>query len=194
MRVPDHPLHFQTKDEWRAWLIDHHATQKEAWLVILKNHVIKPGIFYKDAVEEAVCFGWIDGVMKSADAEFYYLRFSPRKPGSVWSVSNQRRVELLIAQGRMTEAGMAKVREAVENGEWEAAILREDTSNLPEDLKEALKKNDVAQAKFEKLPASQKKQFLYWIASAKLEETRQKRIRGTIELVANNRQFGEEEA
>ena len=160
-------------------------------MVILKNNVIKPGVYYKEAVEEAICFGWIDGVMKSVDAEFYYLRFSPRKRGSIWSVSNQIRVEQLIAQGRMTEAGMAKVREAKENGEWEAANRREDLSNLPVDLKKALEKNAEAQAKFEKLSASQKKQYMYWIESAKSEKTRLKRIQETIERVINNRRLGE---
>ena len=191
MKIPDRPLQFRNKDEWRAWLTENHATQKDAWLVILKNNVIKPGVYYKEAVEEAICFGWIDGVMKSVDAEFYYLRFSPRKRGSIWSVSNQIRVEQLIAQGRMTEAGMAKVREAKENGEWEAANRREDLSNLPVDLKKALEKNAEAQAKFEKLSASQKKQYMYWIESAKSEKTRQKRIQETIERVINNRRLGE---
>jgi uncharacterized protein YdeI (YjbR/CyaY-like superfamily) len=184
MKFPDQPLHFHTRDEWRAWLQENHTAQKEAWLVILKKQVTSPGVFYEEAVEEAVCFGWIDGSMKPAAAEFYYLRFSPRKHGSVWSVSNQKRVERLIAQGRMTEAGMAKVREAKENGEWEAAIRREDTSSLPEDLKLALERDAEAQANFEKFPASQKKQLLYWIASAKTDKTRQKRIRETAEMAA----------
>lgn len=186
MKIPDKPFQFRSKDEWRSWLVENHASQKEAWLVILKNTVTRPGIFYEDAVEEAVCFGWIDGVMKSANTEFYFLRFSPRKRGSIWSVSNQERVERLIAQGRMTEAGMAKVREAVENGEWQAANLREDTSRLPEDLREALSQNLEALVNFEKLPTSQKKQYLYWIASAKREQTRQKRIQKIIEMVIND--------
>ncbi len=183
MEIPEQLLRFQSQDEWRAWLQENHASQKEAWLVILKNHAPGPGVHYEEAVEEAVCFGWIDGVMKSTGADFYYLRFSPRKRGSVWSVSNQRRVERLTAQGRMTEAGMAKVREAKESGEWEAATRREDTSNLPPDLFEALSKNMEAQSNFEKLPASQKKQFLYWIADAKTEKTRQKRIQAVIQAM-----------
>jgi len=190
MKIPDQPLNFQNQDEWRAWLQENHATQKEAWLVILKNHGTEPGVFYEEAVEEAVCFGWIDGMMKGTDASFYYLRFSPRKRGSIWSVSNQNRVERLIAQGRMAEAGMAKVREAKENGEWEAAIRREDTSSLPADLREALEKNAVARANYERYSASQKKQFLYWIASAKTEKTRQKRIQETVEMVATNKRLG----
>jgi uncharacterized protein YdeI (YjbR/CyaY-like superfamily) len=188
MKIPDQPYRFQNKDEWRAWLQENHKAQNEAWLVILKNHGTTPGVFYEEAVEEAVCFGWIDGVMKSATTEFYFLRFSPRKRGSIWSVSNQKRVERLIAQGRMTEAGMAKVREAKENGEWEATIRREDTSSLPEDLQRALEGNTEAQANFEKFPASLKKQFLYWIASAKTEKTRQKRIRGVVEMATKNKQ------
>lgn len=189
MKIPEQPLRFQSRGEWRAWLQENHSVQKEAWLLILKNNVTKPGVFYEQAVEEAVCFGWIDGVMRSFDAECYCLRFSPRKPGSIWSVSNQRRVEQLTMQGRMTEAGMAKVREAQENGEWEAAIRREDTSNLPEDLADALKKNEEAQVNFDKLSSSQKKQFLYWIASAKTAETRQKRIQETVEMVVHNKRL-----
>ena len=159
--------------------------------MILKNHVTDPGVHYEEAVEEAVCFGWIDGVMKSTTAEFYFLRFSPRKRGSVWSVSNQKRVEQLITQGRMTEAGMVKVRVAKENGEWEAAIRREETARLPEDVMRALEGNVEAQANFEKYPASQKKQILYWIASAKTDKTRQKRIQGLVEMAARNKRFGE---
>lgn len=190
MNIPNQPIYFQNRDEWRAWLKDNHATQSEAWLVIRKNKATQPGVFYEEAVEEAVCFGWIDGFMKGAPGDFYYLRFSPRKPGSVWSVSNQQRVERLTAQGKMTEAGMAKVREAKENGEWEAAMRREDTSTLPEDLRLALESEPAAQANFEKYPASQKKQFLYWIASAKTEKTRHKRIRETVAMAAENKRLG----
>jgi len=191
MKIPDHPYHFQNKDKWRAWLQENHATHKEAWLVIIKNHVTEPGVFYVEAVEEALCFGWIDGAMKSAADEFYFLRFSPRKRGSIWSLSNQKRVEQLIAQGKMTEAGMARVREAQANGEWDADIAREDTSSLPGDLKRALERNAEAQVHFEKYPVSQKKQFLHWILSAKRDKTRQKRIQETVELAAKDKRLGE---
>ena len=189
MQIPDEPLKFQNKDEWRAWLEANHAAQKEAWLAIRKQNATQPGVTYEEAVEEAVCFGWIDGLTKSATSEYYVQRFTPRKRGSVWSVSNQQRVKRLIAQGRMTEAGMARVREAKENGEWEAAIRREDTSSLPEDLIKALERNPAAQANFEKYPASQKKMFLQWIASAKTEQTRQKRIQSTVEMATQNKRI-----
>ncbi len=186
MKIPDQPLHFQNKEEWRAWLQENHAAEKETWLAIRKQNAVQPGVSYEEAVEEAVCFGWIDGLTKSATSEFFVQRFTPRKRGSVWSVSNQQRVKRLTAQGRMTEAGMEKVREAKENGEWEAAIRREEISNLPDDLIKALEGNAEAQVNFEKYPASQKKQFLHWIASAKTEGTRQKRIQNTVEKAARN--------
>jgi uncharacterized protein YdeI (YjbR/CyaY-like superfamily) len=192
MKTPETLHHFHTPADWRAWLEENHEREKEAWLVIRRAESPSPGVFLEEAVEEALCFGWIDGVMKSVDAETYFLRFSPRKRGSVWSVSNQRRVEKLTAQGRMTEAGMAKVREAQENGEWEAALRREDTLNLPDDLREALAKNASAQANFDRLAPSHKKQYLNWIASAKTAPTRQKRIQKTVEMVASSRRLGAE--
>jgi len=191
MKNPDHPLRFHHRDEWRAWLQENHAAQKEAWLVILKKHAAQPGVSLEEAAQEAVCFGWVDSVMKSTPDDFYYLRFTPRKPGSIWSVSNQIRAEQAIAQGRMAEAGMGKVRQAKENGEWEAAIRREDISSLPEDLSKALEANAEAKANFEKVSASQKKQILYLIANAKTEKTRQKRIREVVEMAAKNKRLGE---
>jgi uncharacterized protein YdeI (YjbR/CyaY-like superfamily) len=191
VKIPEQPLRFQNRDAWRLWLEHNHAMQNEAWLVILKKQAARPGVYLEEAVEEAVCFGWIDSVMRGSPDDFYYLRFTPRKPGSVWSVSNQQRVDRLIAQGKMTEAGMAKVRQAKENGEWEAAIQREDTSILPEDLSQVLESHPAARANFEQLPASQKKQYLYWLASAKTEKTRQKRILQIVEMAADNRNLGE---
>lgn len=191
MNTPDQPHQFQNREAWRAWLQENHAARKEAWIVILKNHAPKNGIYYEEAVEEALCFGWIDGVMKSTPEAFYYLRFSPRKQNSTWSASNQKRVAQLIEQGRMTEAGLAKIREARENGEWDAAIRREDPSNLPDDLQKALAANAGAQANFEQYPASQKKQILYWIASAKMAKTRRARIQSVVEMAAQKKRFGE---
>jgi uncharacterized protein YdeI (YjbR/CyaY-like superfamily) len=192
MKTPDSPHHFHTPADWRAWLEENHEREKEAWLVIRRAESPSPGIFLGEAVEEALCFGWIDGVMKSVDAETYFLRFSPRKRGSIWSVSNQQRVERLIEQDRMTESGMAKVREARENGEWEAALRREDTLTLPDDLREALAAHPQAQANFDRLAPSHKKQYLYWIASARTAPTRQKRIQQTVEMVASGKRLGAE--
>ena len=190
MKIPDQPLRCQNLEEWRLWLQANHSAQKEAWLAIRKKNVAAPGLSYEEAVEEALCFGWIDGAMRPVAAEFYILRFSSRKRGSVWSASNQKRVERLMAQGRMAEAGLAKVREAKESGEWEAAIRCEEPSSLPEDLRRGLDENPAARANFEKFPASYKKQIFYWIASAKREETRQRRIREAVEQAARNERRG----
>ena len=180
-------LHFINRDEWRAWLETNHATASELWLVIYKKHTGKVGVAYEEAVEEALCFGWIDGVMHRIDDEKYALRFSPRKKNSVWSESNKRRVAKLIKQGCMTEAGLAKVNEAKANGEWQAAAQREDTPKIPDDLDRALKANRQAQRNFDRLAPSHKRQYLYWIDSAKRDETRQRRIQETIRLVMQKR-------
>lgn len=191
MKIPDQPLHFLSRAEWRAWLQANHAAQPEAWLVLKRKSAPGPGLLYEEAVEEALCFGWIDGTGKKATGDTFYLRFSPRKPRSVWSISNQKRVERLAAQGLMAEAGLAAVRQAHENGEWEAAIRREDITNLPDDLSQALENSPAAQAGFAKLPASQKKQLLYWIASARTDATRCRRIQETVDMAASGRRWGE---
>jgi len=183
-------LRFTNRDEWRAWLEANHATVGEAWLVHYKKHTGQPGLSLEEAVEEALCFGWIDGVLRPIDDEKYALRYSPRKKGSIWSEVNKRRVRKLIKQGRMTEAGLAKIREAKANGEWLAATQREDTTNIPADLKKALKANKQTWRNFESLALSHKKLFIYWITSAKTDVTRQRRIQETVRLVAENKKLG----
>jgi uncharacterized protein YdeI (YjbR/CyaY-like superfamily) len=177
------PLRVAGREAWRAWLHENHAVEKEAWLLIRKKHSSGAGVGYEEALEEALCFGWIDGLMHPVDDDTFALRFSPRKARSIWSEGNKRRVERLIEQGRMAEAGMTAVRQAQENGEWEDATRREDTSTLPPDLEAALKEDEVARAAFEKLAPSHKRQYIYWITSAKTEATREKRIRETVRLV-----------
>jgi uncharacterized protein YdeI (YjbR/CyaY-like superfamily) len=183
-------FHFVNRHDWRTWLEANRATANEAWLVIHKKHMGKPGISYEEAVEEALCFGWIDGVMHRIDDEKYTLRFSPRKSGSVWSDTNKRRVAKLIKQGRMTEAGLAKIKEAKANGQWRAAALREDTTKIPDDLRQALKANPQARRNYERLAPSHKRQYIYWITSAKTDRTRQRRIQETVKLVAENKRLG----
>jgi uncharacterized protein YdeI (YjbR/CyaY-like superfamily) len=190
MRGMGKPLQVKDRESWRAWLEKNHALEKEIWLVHYKKHVAKPGISYEDAVEEALCFGWIDGMLRRVDEEKHVLRYSPRRRGSIWSESNKKRAERMIEQGRMTEAGLAKVREAKDNGEWQKAALREDTANIPPDLEGALNGNSQARRYFEELAPSRKKQYIWWIASAKTDQTRQKRIRETVRLVEANKRPG----
>lgn len=106
-------LYVTNRDEWRAWLSENHGSEKEIWLVYYKKHTRKPTIPYDDAVEEALCFGWIDGIEKRMDEERYAQRFTPRKAKSNWSESNKRRVKKLLEQGKMTEAGLATINKQV---------------------------------------------------------------------------------
>jgi uncharacterized protein YdeI (YjbR/CyaY-like superfamily) len=180
-KFPDNCTAFTNRKGWRAWLEEHHATEQEAWLLISRKGVSRRFLMLQEAIEEALCFGWIDGVLKPINKEIYLLRFSPRKPNSIWSVNNQRRVEKLIHEGRMTPAGLEKIAQAKENGEWDAAIAREDVSSVPDDLVQELENNDAWIA-FENWPASQKKQYLFWLATAKKPETREKRIQLIVEI------------
>jgi uncharacterized protein YdeI (YjbR/CyaY-like superfamily) len=180
-KSPDHCIAFANRDEWRAWLEQHHATEQEAWLLIRRKGGSEQYLALGEAVDEALCFGWIDGALKPINKATYALRFSPRRSNSIWSINNQRRVEKLIRQGRMTPAGLEKITQAKESGEWDAAVAREDVSSVPDDLVQELENND-AWITFENLPASQKKQYLYWLESAKRPATREKRIRAIVEM------------
>ena len=110
-------LYVTTRDEWRAWLAEHHDTEREVWLVSYKKHTGRPQIPYDDAVEEALCFGWIDSLVKTIDDERFAQKFSPRKGKSNWSESNKRRVRKLVREGRMTEAGLATAKGILEDDE-----------------------------------------------------------------------------
>jgi uncharacterized protein YdeI (YjbR/CyaY-like superfamily) len=187
MRTPANPLQVVGPDGWRAWLEANHAVEKEAWLLIHKKHAAQHGLTYDEALDEALCFGWIDGLMRSVDDDTFTLRFSPRKPRSIWSESNKRRVSRLTDQGRMAEAGLAAVRQAQQNGEWDRAAEREDTSILPYDLEQALAADEDALMYFERLAPSHKKQYIYWITSAKTQETRLRRVRETVRLITQGK-------
>ena len=178
---------FTNREEWRAWLDGHHATEQEAWLLISRKAATRQFLMLEEANEEALCFGWIHGALQPISKETYALRFSPRKPNCIWSVNNQRRVEKLIQEGRMTPAGLEKIAEAKASGEWEAAIVREDVSSVPDDIVQALEEADAWSA-FEQWPASQKMRYLYWLESAKRLETREKRIQTIVEM-AKKEQF-----
>jgi uncharacterized protein YdeI (YjbR/CyaY-like superfamily) len=181
---------FTGRDEWRTWLAENHATAQEMWLVFHKKHVGRPGLTYVEAVEEALCFGWIDGILKRLDDRKHTVRFSPRRKNSIWSEQNKKRVAGMIEQGRMTEAGLAKVREAKTNGQWAKAAERDDPTRVPPELTAALAENAQARDNFEKLAPSYRRQFTYWIGSAKRDETRQKRVAEAIRLLARNQRLG----
>jgi len=158
-------LSFIDRQAWRSWLASHSFNVAEAWLVIRKKRSALPGLSLADAVEEALCFGWIDSTLNTLDDQSYLLRFSPRKPNSVWSMANIRRVEKLQRNGLMTEAGLAAVQAAQDCGQWQAAIEREDAGNIPSDLEDALHQMKGEMEAFHTLPTSKRKQYV----SAKCE-------------------------
>jgi uncharacterized protein YdeI (YjbR/CyaY-like superfamily) len=175
----------RTRAEWRKWLANNHASSEGIWLVILKKEAKLAGIRYSEAVEEALCFGWIDGGAKSVDAQRYKLYLSPRKPGSIWSALNKRRIRKLIKAGIMTPVGLAKIEAAKKDGSW-TQLDTIDHLLMPPDLLEQLSMNPEARRNFEAFSASSRKMILFWIASAKRDATRRKRIAETVRLAAQN--------
>jgi uncharacterized protein YdeI (YjbR/CyaY-like superfamily) len=176
-------LEFENRSAWRSWLEKHHAEKLEAWLVIQKKRSMHPGLSLDEAVEEALCFGWIDGTLNTRDDQSYLLRFSPRRLNSIWSIRNIHRIEKLQRSGKITEVGLAEVRRAKASGQWQAAIDREHTEKIPPELQTALRCKKGAIAAYRALPDSKKKQYLHWIQSAKRDETKRRRIREIVNQV-----------
>lgn len=170
-----------SRAEWRAWLEAHHQQSESIWLVRYKQSVPEKYVSFDDVVEEALCFGWIDSRPAKLDEERTMLLLSPRKPKSVWSALNKSRLPALIESGRMTEAGMAKIREAQANGSWDA-LAEVDDQNPPSDLTAALAANATAQENFRSFPPSAQRGIIQWIVLAKTEATRHKRIIETVRL------------
>ena len=170
---------------WRRWLQRNHDKIDRVWLVMGKKGADEPSPTYEEAVEEALCFGWIDSTMRPVDERRYRQLYSRRKPTSTWSRSNKERVERLISDGRMAEAGLAAIELAKRNGSW-ASLDRVEALEVPPDLRAALDSNRVAKRHFEAFPASIRKQMLYRVESAKRPETRVKRIAEVVDLASRN--------
>ena len=176
---------FENRDQWRTWLHHNHTAEKEVYLVLYKKRFSHLGLSLEEATEEALCFGWIDSTLKSLDQKRYTLRYSPRTSNSVWSISNIKRVEELIAHGKMTSAGQKKIAEAKANGQWRAAIRRELVDLIPEELEKVLQDKKGALSAYRALPNSLKKRYIYWLQSAKRDDTKRKRIRQIVKEVLN---------
>lgn len=171
------------RDAWRAWLEEHHATRDHVWLTLHKKHVAEPCVTLEEAVEEALCFGWIDGRLRRVDDRRHVLRFSPRKPRSNWASSNKARVARLIAEGRMTPAGMAVIDAAKANGSWDRLDERQ-LDSTPPDLAAALAAEPPAQERWSTLAPSLRRQYVYAVLQAKRPETRARRVADTVRRAA----------
>lgn len=174
------------RGEWRVWLEEHHASAAGVWLILSKKGGGKAGVTYEEAVEEALCFGWIDSVTNRLDSERFMQVFTPRKRKSLWAKSNKQRVERLTAQGLMAPAGLAAIEAAKREGTWTALDGAEDLQ-VPDDLTAALAANPAAEADFAAYSASTRKQLLWWVVNAKRPETRQKRIERIVAEAAEKR-------
>lgn len=183
-------LFFSNRIEWRTWLEENHYKDKEIWLIYFKKHTNKPSITYEEAVQESLCFGWIDSILKRIDDEKYMQKFTPRKSKSIWSETNKRRVEKLIEEGIMTEAGLVRINEAKENGEWYKSAIKDETTEIPPDLSKALDIDKMGLKNFTNFAPSYQKLAIGWISSAKKDETRQKRIIEIVELAIDNKKLG----
>jgi uncharacterized protein YdeI (YjbR/CyaY-like superfamily) len=179
------------REAWRAWLAAHHAERSEIWLVFLKKHVAEPCVSLDEAVEEALCFGWIDGLLRRIDERSHALCFSPRKATSQWSPSNKQRVERLVAEGRMMPAGMAAVEVAKANGAWDDLTARL-VDETPDDLEQALAKVPEAAERWRTWPPSHRRASVAWVLQAKRAETQQRRIDEVVRRAAANLRPGAE--
>jgi len=184
-------LYVTNRNEWRAWLKKNHKTKKEVWLIYYKRHTRKKRIPYDDAVEEALCFGWIDSAVRRIDDERYAQKYTPRRTGSVWSKLNMKRAEKMIKQGRMTKAGLGLFKdvEAKPKESSRAEMVRK-KSTVTANLRKALAKNKTAQKNFYNFAPSYKKMYIGWILDAKKKETQERRIRRVVEWAAQNKKPG----
>lgn len=183
-------LYVTRRQEWRSWLQKHHNAKKEIWLIYYKKHTGKPRIPYDDAVEEAICFGWIDTTVKRIDDEKFAQKFTPRQEKSQWSELNKKRARKMMKEGRMTKAGLAKIKKLLKSDkEGLKPKLAKKKLPMPSDLKKALERNKKAWKNFQNFAPSYQQLYIGWIISAKKEETRTRRTKRAVKMAAENKKY-----
>lgn len=175
---------------WRTWLQKNHDRRAAIWLVFYRKHTGRPGVAYREAVEEAICFGWIDGLKKRIDEDCYAYRFSPRKPRSKWSPLNIELAGRMIADGKMTAAGRAAFERREHYDEKILKILRSDEPDLPPEIERALRANETAWNNYLALAPSYRRHYAGWLSSAVKPETRARRLKEALRLLEQNRKPG----
>jgi uncharacterized protein YdeI (YjbR/CyaY-like superfamily) len=183
-------LHVTTREAWRGWLARHHGSAPEVWLLYAKRHTGEPRVEYADAVEEALCFGWIDGLVRTVDQAYYAQRFTPRRPGSKWSDLNRARFEKLLREGRVTEAGLAKSPPPNAAESRSPQVRESETAAVPADFRRALRANPAAWRTFDSLAPSYRRLYIKWITAAKREATRARRVDEAVGLLAAGKKLG----
>jgi uncharacterized protein YdeI (YjbR/CyaY-like superfamily) len=177
---------FEDQQAWAAWLGEHHAASPGAWLRLAKKGAALRSLSYAEALEEALCYGWIDGQKKSYDESSWLQKFTPRGPRSIWSKINREKAETLIEAGRMKPSGLAAVERARQDGRMDAAYDSQSVARVPEDFQAALDGSPAAQAFFATLNSTNRYAILFRIQTAKKAETRAKRIAEFIRMLENH--------
>jgi uncharacterized protein YdeI (YjbR/CyaY-like superfamily) len=172
-------------EQWREWLARHHQSELEVWLVFHKRHTGRPSIAYDDAVDEALCFGWIDSLIKRLDDDRYARKFTPRKPDSRWSTANRKRYAQLKARGRLTPAGVTRA-----PTDRRSDAPRPSPSRLPQYIEQALRSRPAAWSYFESLAPSYRRMYIAWVDSAKRQDTKSRRLQEVIGLLEAGKKLG----
>lgn len=191
MKDPDtaETLHVNTRKAWRTWLQTNHDSKNRIWLIYHKKHTGKPRVAYGEAVEEAICFGWIDSIVRRIDEDRYMQKFTPRKPTSRWSDLNKNRAWKMLNEKKMTPAGLAVA------GEWihrEGPAKKKDPGPepaVPKWMARALENNRKAKEYFDGLAPSYRRHYILWLTSARREETRQRRLNEALGLLAEGKKL-----
>jgi len=186
----EHPtLPFESKKKWADWLAKNHDKSAGVWLKLAKKGTGISSVTYAEALDVALCYGWIDGQRNSFDENYFLQKFTPRRPKSIWSKINVENAERLIASGEMKPSGLKAVEAAKQDGRWVAAYASQKNIVVPADFQSALNKNKKAKAFFETLTGSRRYAFLFRIETAKKAETREKRIRIFVEMLEKGETF-----
>jgi uncharacterized protein YdeI (YjbR/CyaY-like superfamily) len=182
-------ISFRSREEWEAWLDEEHESSGGLWLKFAKKGSGLDSVSPAEAVEVALCYGWIDGQAASVDEKHWLVRFTPRRPRSRWSTINRTKAEELIEQGRMRPAGLREVERAKADGRWEAAYEGQRSAKEPDDLLLALERSDLAREAFSALSRADRYAILYRIEEAKKPETRARRIANFVGMLEEGRKL-----
>jgi len=186
---------FKNRDEFRKWLKINHEISNGIWILFYRKHINKENISYNEMLEEALCFGWIDSLIKKVDSDTYARKITPRTDTKKWSELNKQKVEELIKANKMTQAGLNKIEPYLRTGRVVWEIKKPDPKNkrsisIPDFILEEFSKNEPALRNFEGLAQTYKRHYIRWITSVKKEEALQKRLKESIELLKNNKKLG----
>jgi uncharacterized protein YdeI (YjbR/CyaY-like superfamily) len=182
-------LHFDGACTWETWLATHHLKQEGVWLKIAKKSSGVPSMSYMEALDVALCYGWIDGQGKLYNEAYYLRKFTPRRPKSMWSKVNVKKVEALIEAGRMRQPGLKEIEAAKADGRWDVAYESQKNATVPQDFTAALDQNERAKSFFESLNKTSRYAFIWRITTAKNQEQRRSRIQKCVAMLQEEKKF-----